>query len=68
MGQAWAGDVTRLDNGDILIRNPRPFQTGLPRGFCDLFGWRSEVITAEMVDQRIARFIGVDLKASKGRV
>lgn len=68
VGQAWTGDVERQPDGSILIRNPRPFQTGLPNGFSDLFGWTSELITPEMVGQRIARFLAIEMKDAKGRV
>lgn len=59
VGKGWTGDVHRLPNGDILIKNPRPFDTGLPTGFSDTFGVTSEVVTAEMVGQTIgvAHFI-----------
>ena len=39
VGQAWTGDVTKLPDGSVLIRNPRPFKTGLPNGFSDVFGF-----------------------------
>src|SRR6476619_2172831 len=54
VGKGWTGDVHKLMNGDILIKNPRPFDTGLPTGFTDTFGVASQVITADMVGQTIA--------------
>lgn len=37
VGKAWAGDeYLWLPDGELLIRNPRPFSTGLPPGFPDL--------------------------------
>lgn len=39
VGMAWTGDVQKLPDGSLLIRNPRPFKTGLPSGFSDVFGF-----------------------------
>ncbi len=68
VGQAWTGDVSRLPDGSILIRNPRPFSTGLPPGFGDLFGQQREVITADMVGGTFGRFFMADVKSATGRV
>jgi len=60
VGKAWTGsECIRLPNGDMLIKNPRPFDTGLPPGFTDTFGVTSETITPAMVGQVIgvAHFI-----------
>lgn len=67
VGQAWQGDATRLPNGDVLIRNARPFSTGLPAGFSDLFGLVPVVVTPDMVGQRVAVFVALEVKAPKGR-
>ncbi|MBF9235559.1 VRR-NUC domain-containing protein [Microvirga alba] len=68
VGQAWTGECTRLPNGDLLIRNPRPFTTGLPPGFSDLFGLVPVVITPDMVGGRFARFFALEIKTPTGRV
>lgn len=68
VGQAWTGDATRLPNGDVLIRNARPFSTGLPAGFSDLFGLVPVVITPDMVGKKFARFFALEVKGPKGRV
>ncbi|CAG2144542.1 hypothetical protein LMG31506_03028 [Cupriavidus yeoncheonensis] len=68
VGQAWVGEVvTRLPNGDMLLRNARPFSTGLPAGFADLFGLTPVVVTPDMVGQRVAVFTAIEFKATKGR-
>lgn len=36
---AWTGKVSRLADGAILIRDPRPIKTGLVNGASDLVGW-----------------------------
>ena len=43
---------------------PRPF-FGMPAGTPDLIGFDSIIITDEMVGQRVAVFVGPDLKATK---
>lgn len=56
VGQAWTGDAQRLPNGDVLIRNARPFQTGLPKGFSDIFGLTNA-----------GQFAAIECKSSAGR-
>lgn len=67
VGQAWTGEAHRLPNGDLLLKKPRPFNTGLPPGFSDLFGLVSVVTTPEMVGQRVAVFTALEVKTAKGR-
>lgn len=39
VGQAWTGSrITRHPDGSVTIYNARPFSSGLPTGFSDLFG------------------------------
>lgn len=47
---------------DILLRNYRPFETGLPPGFSDLFGMVAVEITPDMVGQKVAIFTGLEVK------
>lgn len=68
VGQAWTGDATRLPNGDVLIRNARPFSTGLPPGFSDLFGLVPVIIEPQHVGQHFARFFAMEIKTPTGRV
>lgn len=62
VGQAWQGEVHRLPNGDILLKKPRPFSTGLPVGFSDLFGLKSVEVTQDMVGKRVGLFVGLEIK------
>lgn len=72
VGQGWAGKVQRMhltpDTNTILLVNPRPFSTGLPVGFPDLFGFVPVTITPDMVGQEIAVFAAVEVKQKTGRV
>lgn len=63
VGRAWQGDEHRLPNGDLLLKNPRPFSTGLPAGFSDTFGLTPVTITQDMVGQVIGVFHAIEYKA-----
>lgn len=76
VGKAWqSNDVVKVPRQmpvvmgprDVLLRNARPFDTGLPPGFTDLFGWVSVTITPDMVGMKIAQFIGPEVKDDKGK-
>ena len=49
-------------------RSGRLVQFGLARGSADLIGWRTLVITPEMVGQRIAVFTSLEIKTPTGRL
>lgn len=67
VGQAWTGDAKRMPNGDILLKKPRPFSTGLPPGFSDLFGLVPVKITPDMVGQTVGVFMAMEVKAERGK-
>ena len=52
-GLAYSGQVLRLKNGDILIKNPRPIKYGLGVGSGDLFGGTQITVTPNMVGHKI---------------
>lgn len=68
VGNGWIGDATKLPDGSVLIRNARPFTTGLPPGFSDLFGFVPVEITPEMVGKTLAVFVAMEVKTKTGRV
>lgn len=49
-------------------RSGRLVQFGLARGSADLIGWRTLVITPEMVGQRVAVFTSIEVKTPTGRI
>jgi len=67
VGQGWTGNAKMLPDGSILIRNPRPFSSGLPAGFSDLFGLAPTIITAEHIGQTFGRFFAAEVKTPTGR-
>lgn len=63
VGQAWTGNkVTRNPDGSITIHEPRPFQTGLPKGFTDLFGMTMVAITPAHVGMTLPVYTGIEVK------
>lgn len=68
VGQAWAGKAERLPDGNVLIRDARPFHAGLCVGSSDLIGFSVVTITPEMVGRTVAIFSAVECKAAGGRV
>ena len=55
-GLAWTGDARKQADGSILIREPRPFKSGVV-GMADLTGWR-------VVD---GRYVALEVKSGSGR-
>ena len=58
----------KLPNGQAGFTTPRWFDTGLPVGFPDLFGYKVTVITPDMVGKKFARFLYMEVKTPTGRV
>lgn len=65
VGVGWQGKSYKRPNGDLVIENPRPLHAGLCVGSSDLIGWRSVVVTPEMVGKRLAVFTAVEVKQPK---
>ena len=69
VGQGWTGDsVQKLPDGSVLITNARPFSTGLPKGFSDLFGLVPLTIEPHHVGQQVGVFTAIEVKTQRGRV
>ncbi len=49
-------------------RTGRLVTFGLARGSADLIGWRTIVVTPDMVGQRIAVFTSIEVKTPTGRI
>ena len=67
VGQAWTGEQFVRQGRNMLIINARPFTTGLPPGFSDLFGLVPVTITADMLGQKVAVFTALEVKTAKGK-
>jgi len=67
VGTGWAGQVTHLADGSVLIRNPRPLHAGLCKGSSDLIGFAPMIVLPENVGQVVAQFTGVEVKTARTR-
>ena len=67
-GTGWTGTEVKLPNGDVLLKNPRRFSTGVPKGYSDLSGFRVIEITPDMVGTKIAQFVAIEVKTTKGAI
>lgn len=71
VGTGWVGQVLRprklqsylLGESDVIVKNARPLHAGLCNGSSDTIGWRSIVITPDMVGKRFAQFAACEVKA-----
>lgn len=69
VGKGWTGNGTKKHtNGDITIKNARPFSTGVPVGYSDLSGVKPVIITPDMVGKKIGVAVFAEVKTDKGRV
>ena len=66
VGAAWMG-VSQWVDGKILIERPKRVTFGMATGSSDIIGWRSIIITDEMVGHRVAQFVAIEVKAKNGR-
>lgn len=67
-GQGWVGEVVRRTDDTITLKNYRPLHAGLCTGSSDLIGWRSVVVTPDMVGQQMAVFTAIEVKNGTGRL
>lgn len=70
VGQGWMGQVIARDrgpvilqHGDVVLRQARPVTFGLATHSPDIVGWQ----TIEIGGQRVARFLGLEVKTPAGR-
>lgn len=75
VGMGWIGQAVKFDReetvtvkpGDVLIRKARPFHNGIT-GQSDTYGWKTLVITQDMVGQKIAQHVEIEVKVGKDRI
>ena len=58
----------RNNTGTLRDQHGRPVQFGLCKGSADLIGWRTVTVTPDMVGQRIAVFLSIEVKTPTGRL
>lgn len=70
IGRSWRApsrQTVTVEPGDVVIRQARPFKTGV-EGMSDLGGWRTIEITPDMVGQKIAQVVQFEAKEGTGRL
>src|SRR5581483_11402163 len=66
-GNFWGGKVQEVDHVErIVVIQPFNRVQSAPPGFYDNSGWKSIIITPEMVGKRIAVFFGIEWKDEDG--
>jgi hypothetical protein len=58
----------RNNTGTLRDQHGRPVSFGLAKGSADLIGWRTVMVTPEMVGQQVAVFTSIEVKAASGRL
>lgn len=73
-GRGWTGkkcipinekSTVTLQKGDMVIKQYRPFHSGVPTGFSDLVGWTKVNITKDMIGRDIAVFTAIEAKTAR---
>jgi hypothetical protein len=69
VGRAPLGDFNRLPNGDYIVRHGRVTDFGVCNpGGSDLIGWRTITLTEDMINQKIAVFLALEVKTKTGSI
>lgn len=68
VGQAWTGNKIIKQGRDVIIKDARPFNVGVPKGFSDCVGLNTIEITPEMVGKKVAVFTAAEIKNETGRL
>ena len=66
-GNGWMGKVLSESAERVVLLNPRRVTFGLHPGASDLVGWRSVLVTPEMVGTRLAAFCSLEIKKPGGK-
>lgn len=66
IGSAFLGPHLWSD-GCVVIKNPQRVTYGLCEGSSDLIGWRSRLITEDMVGKKFAQFVAIEVKSPTGK-
>lgn len=74
-GFCWIGQSVNIHKrqevivnpGDVVIRQARAFNAGLCKGSSDFIGFKSVVVTPEMVGTTVAIFLASEIKTKAGK-
>jgi len=67
VGEGYVGKALRDPEG-VFLHDARHVRMGLFPGSGDLIGWRTLLVTPEMVGKPIAQFLSIEVKTPTGRV
>ena len=67
VGSAYQGRIIKKSPTMLLLEDYRVVNFGLANGSSDLIGWRSLIITPDMVGDRVALFAALEGKTARGR-
>jgi hypothetical protein len=67
VGEGYVGKALRDAEG-VFLRDARHVRMGLFPGSGDLIGWRTVLITQDMVGDEIAQFLSIEVKTPNGRL
>lgn len=65
-GLFWTGQVLSHTGNKLVLLNPRAIKVGTP-GIADLGGATSVIITPDMLGQRVAIDVQIEVKFGRGR-
>lgn len=68
VGTGFVGTQVKGPADLIILRNAQRLSFGLQVGSHDLIGWRSIVVMPEMIGQRLAIFLGGEIKTDVGKL
>jgi len=60
-GRLWTGNKFKKVGNSLIIESPRPVVTP-NAGTADYIGWSEQIVTADMVGEKIAVFLAVEFK------
>jgi ribosomal protein S19 len=66
-GSFWTGKVIHKDNRTVTLANASMIPCGLCIGSPDIVGWKSLIVTEDMIGDKIAQFVGTEVKTKNGR-
>lgn len=65
-GMAYQGALVSENEGIIILKNARRIPFGLLDGSSDLIGWKSIIVTPDMVGKKLAIFVSIECKSETG--
>lgn len=67
-GTGWVGQRLQHNSERLVLKDPRPLNAGLCEGSSDLIGWIPVTVTPDMVGQKLAVFVALEVKTATGKV